>query len=53
MFPEIEFPTELGAIFGFYGGLYQKSAWQLHGYLAHTKEPPPQDYHRALGRGLL
>ena len=26
---------------------------ELQGYLAHKKQPPPKDHHRALGIGLL
>jgi len=29
------------------------STCALQGYLAHKKPPPPQDYHRAIGIGLM
>jgi len=29
------------------------SEQDLHGYLAHKKQPPPQDHHRSLSIGLL
>ena len=28
------------------------SGFRVQGYFAHTKRPPPQDLHRALGIGL-